>query len=99
MVAALNWRDVLDSWSGLPEEWEPVHSRRVEKYKSDIKVKGVDAVETCYSCPAARVFYNTVHATLPNGILITFEDMFVGCIFLDKCIKEYPHMKDAKEFK
>jgi len=83
----------------LPEGWGGTHRESAWKHILDVRERGRDDAEPCFSCPGARVRYDVVRATLPNGVLVTFEDKYVGCIF-DKCIKEYPHMRRVrKEFK
>ena len=84
----------------LPEGWMGAYRESAGTHYMDVKERGRDDAEPCFSCPGARVQHRIIHATLPNGTLVTFEDRVVGCIFLDKCIKEYPHMRTVKkEFK
>ena len=77
----------------LPDEWEAValHWQKkhyVESLKN-LRTKKM-VFDACVSCPAFRV-----------RIITMYEQEFVvtSCILFNKCIKEYPHMIDNKEFK
>ena len=84
----------------LPEGWDAAHRVSVLKHILAVRDKGRDAAEPCLSCPGARMNQRIIVATLPDGMKVTFEDSYIGCIFLDNCIKEYPHMGIVKkEFK
>ena len=72
----------------LPERWEEIAYRRRIKYKDDEIVNFItnrNMLETCQGCPAFRF--------IERG-----EWIYMWCI-LDKCIKQYPHIKDNREFK
>lgn len=79
----MNYEDIL------PDNWFDVSSERSDRFTSRVLQHLYDEnymFNECMKCPLFRTF-------LQGGVLYT------GCIFATKCIKEYPHSKDNKEFK
>jgi hypothetical protein len=77
----------------LPDKWGAVTEYRDRKFKqTSLKALRSKKVlfELCNGCPALRVGY------IMDGI---YEFIINGCVFFDKCIKQYPHRVDNKEFK
>ena len=75
-------------WELLPDNWSEVMVRNIRKYRNwEIQnyEERRDMLETCQSCPAFRF--------VPSGQFI-----YMYCV-LDKCLKQYPHMIDNREFK
>lgn len=85
-MGAINTLDVL------PDKWREVEAYRTRKYGAEslknLRAKKV-MFETCGACQGLRW-----------TILEGYYDDFVlcYCIFDNKCIKQYPHRIDNKEF-
>lgn len=78
----------------LPENWESVVDYRMRKYKS-LYLSGLYAnklmIDECSGCPLLRMVLFQSEG----------EDMIFSCcnLYGNKCIKQYPHRIDNKEFK
>jgi hypothetical protein len=77
----------------LPDKWSMVVAYRSRKFGLE-SLKNLRAkkmmLETCEECPALRTEF------IMGGI---YDYVFFRCIFYNKCIKQYPHRIDNKEFK
>lgn len=77
----------------LPDEWLEACEYRSNKYrvKSLQMLRSKKAVfDMCNGCPAFRIRLIDVYG---------HEFVLTSCIFVNKCIKQYPHRVDNKEFK
>ena len=77
----------------LPDKWEAASEYRSSKYKNQSlkELRGKkDGFEFCNGCPAFRIRVIDVHG---------YEFVMTSCVFITKCIKQYPHKIDYKEFK
>ena len=77
----------------LPEQWVEVSKYRDRKYKNEslqnLRTKK-HQFDACVTCPAFRVRIIDLYGG---------EFVLTSCIFFNKCIKQYPHRVDNKEFK
>ena len=74
--------------NGLPEKWSKIFEARRRRLQYDTLSNGNNVkfmVEECMGCRGVRT-------------LETLRWTALRCIF-DKCIKQYPHRIDNKEFK
>jgi len=76
----------------LPDKWEAVALHWKKKHYVD-SLKNLRTkkhqFDACVSCPAFRVKIIEMYGG---------EFVVTSCIFFNKCIKEYPHEIDNKEF-
>ena len=77
----------------LPDKWKEASDYRSNKYKNkslqSLRTKR-DGFEFCNNCPTLRIRVIDVYE---------YEYVLTSCIFINKCIKQYPHRVDNKEFK
>jgi len=73
----------------MPDEWEKVSFTCSEKFKTQALNNMWDRdymVNQCLDCPFSR-------PVIQGGLL------YLPCVFVNKCIKQYPIYKDNEEFK
>lgn len=76
----------MKTYDVLPEKWVDVVYYRYRKLRDETLKKGEkDRDNICIGCPGMRAY-------------MTADYIYEICI-MDKCIKQYPHMIDNKEFK
>ena len=76
----------------LPEGWVEASKYRYRKYQTDsLKIlRSKKALfDYCEGCPGFRVMFLDVYGS---------ERILTSCVFFDKCIKQYPHKVDIREF-
>jgi len=77
----------------LPDKWKMASDYRNNKYR-DQSLKDLrgrkDGFELCLGCEGFRV--RVINSNNREYVL-------TSCIFINKCIKQYPHKIDNKEFK
>lgn len=73
----------------LPDNWERVSYMRYVELNNYLMRHLFDSetlIKECLECPHFRVY-------------VTGNRIYPGCVFGNKCIKQYPHIYDNKEFK
>ena len=77
----------------LPDKWWEMSEYRSKKYKNESlqMLRSRKAVfDMCDGCPGFRMRVIAVYG---------YEYVITSCLFVNKCIKQYPHRVDKKEFK
>jgi len=83
----MNYLDIL------PDNWEAASDYRSNKYKNQSlkELRGKkDGFVFCNGCDAFRIRIIDVYG---------YEFVMTSCVFITKCIKQYPHRVDNEEFK
>ena len=70
----------------LPDEWDEACLRQVGKVMDNYLIYGERMNPNCINCPLARLV----------GKGVVFD--YYRCSAVNKCIKEYPHIRDRKVF-
>jgi hypothetical protein len=77
----------------LPDNWAAASDFRSNKYRTqslkELRSKK-DSFEFCNGCDAFRIRLIDVYG---------YEFVMTSCVFINKCIKQYPHRVDNEEFK
>jgi len=77
----------------LPDKWLERSAYRSRKYRNkslQTLQSKKDVFEMCNGCPCFRIRFVEMYG---------HEVVLTSCIFINKCIKEYPHRVDKKEFR